>query len=72
MLPVGERLSAPEFSFGEAIGTVFKNVVAKVFKATYPERPVPKATEEIVAALAERESVTEDERLALAHITRWT
>lgn len=37
----------------------------RVFKATYPERPVPKATEEIVAALAERESVTEDERSAL-------
>jgi hypothetical protein len=37
----------------------------RAFKATYPERPVPKATEEIVAALAERESVTEDERSAL-------
>ncbi|MGH7340100.1 MAG: DUF748 domain-containing protein, partial [Candidatus Rokuibacteriota bacterium] len=164
-LPVGGKLSAPEFSFGEAIATVFKNVVARiftapfraigkifqkgdtveavaidpvvfepgsssltpdnqkqlqrvadflraspqikltlqpvvserdlaalrarnvtarvqavqreeklkeladaavrVFKTTYPDRPVPKATEDIVAALAERESITDDERQAL-------
>jgi hypothetical protein len=37
----------------------------RVFKATFPERPVPKATDEIVASLAERESVSEDERRAL-------
>jgi hypothetical protein len=43
----------------------FAAAAARVFKATFPERPAPKAAEEIVAALAERESSTEDERRAL-------
>ncbi|MGH7342369.1 MAG: hypothetical protein ACREKH_17930, partial [Candidatus Rokuibacteriota bacterium] len=37
----------------------------RAFKATYPERPVPKITEEIVAALAERETVGDEERSSL-------
>ncbi|HMH54383.1 MAG TPA: DUF748 domain-containing protein, partial [Candidatus Acidoferrum sp.] len=38
---------------------------ARVFKTTFPDKPAPKATDEIVTALAERETVADDERAAL-------
>jgi outer membrane protein OmpA-like peptidoglycan-associated protein len=44
----------------------FAAAAARVFKATYPERPAPKTTEEIVAALAEGEQVSDEARQALA------
>jgi len=43
----------------------FGEAAARVFKATYSERPVPKTTEGIVAALAEREPISDDDRLTL-------
>ena len=38
---------------------------ARVFKAELPDTPVPKTTEEIVAALAERETIADTDRAAL-------
>jgi hypothetical protein len=43
----------------------FGAAAVRVFKATYPDRPTPKATEEIVAVLAEQQPIIEDDRLAL-------
>jgi hypothetical protein len=38
---------------------------ARVFKAEFPDKPAPKTTEEMVAALAERETVADEDRAAL-------
>jgi uncharacterized protein DUF748 len=43
----------------------FDAAAARVFKTTFPDKPVPKAADEIVAALAERETVADEERAAL-------
>ena len=36
-----------------------------MFKIEFPDKPAPKTTEEMVAALAERESIADAERAAL-------
>jgi uncharacterized protein DUF748 len=43
----------------------FDAAAARVFKTTFPDKPVPKATDEIVTALAEGETVADEERAAL-------
>ena len=43
----------------------FDAAAARVFKTTFPDKPVPKAPDDIVAALAERETVADEERAAL-------
>jgi hypothetical protein len=43
----------------------FDAAAARVFKTTFPDKPAPKATGDIVAALAEGETVADEERAAL-------
>src|SRR5712692_3185729 len=43
----------------------FDAAAARVFKTTFPDKPAPKAADDIVAALAERETVADEDRAAL-------
>jgi hypothetical protein len=43
----------------------FDAAAARVFKTTFPDKPAPKAADEIVAALAEGETVPDEDRTAL-------
>jgi hypothetical protein len=43
----------------------FDAAAARLFKTTFPDKPAPKATDDIVAALAEGETVADEERAAL-------
>jgi hypothetical protein len=44
----------------------FAAAAARAFTTAYPDKPAPKTTEQIMAALAEREQVTDEARQALA------
>src|SRR5262249_9793636 len=43
----------------------FDAAAARVYKTAFPDKPAPKATDEIVTALAEGETVPDEERAAL-------